>query len=243
MNTTPYPTADASTAKPPTAAATGAGPRRRAIDDPTRALHWLLALSFAGAWLTAEADGWRMVHVSLGYLAAGTLLLRGLWGLIGPRAAAWSAWGRRVVSLPRTRSHGAWQGLAVLLMLALVGLAAGTGVAQDLGASTLSETLRDALGEVHEFAGNTALFAVGAHVALVLFGTVVLKNNRLRAMLTGRVPGRGPDVSPAHRGLAVLVLLAALGFGVWQTLGGDARLGLQAVAAAEQHEHDHDHDE
>lgn len=235
MNTTIQP---AATDRLPDAAP----PSRRAIDDVSRALHWLLALSFAGAWLTAEADGWRMVHVSLGYLAAGTLLLRVLWGVVGPRAAAWAAWGRRVVSLPQTRSHAAWQGVAVLGMLLLVGLAAGTGVAQDLGAAALSEAMRDALGEVHEFAGNTALFAVGAHVALVLWGTVRLKHTRLRAMLTGRVPGRGPDVSPAHRGLAVLLLLAVLGFGLWQTLGGEARLGLQAVAAAERHEQAHGHE-
>lgn len=232
MNTTIQPT-------PASLPADSIQPSRRAMDDASRVLHWLLALSFAGAWLTAEAEGWRLVHVSLGYLAAGTLVLRGVWGLLGPRAAAWSVWARRVASLPQTRSHGAWQGLAVLLMLALMGLAASTGVAQDLAATALNETVRDALGEVHEFAGNTALFAVGAHLALVLWGTLLLKQNRLRAMLTGRVPGRGPDVSPAHRSVAVLILLAAVGFGVWQAVGGDARLGLQAVAAAEQHEHDH----
>ena len=35
-----------------------------------RVFHALLAVSFAGAWLTAEADGWRLAHVTLGYTVA-----------------------------------------------------------------------------------------------------------------------------------------------------------------------------
>lgn len=39
-------------------------PSIRVWDAPVRVFHWLLALSFAGAWLTAESARWRLVHVS-----------------------------------------------------------------------------------------------------------------------------------------------------------------------------------
>ena len=35
-------------------------------DAPVRVFHWLLVLSFAGAYLTAESERWRLLHVSLG---------------------------------------------------------------------------------------------------------------------------------------------------------------------------------
>jgi cytochrome b len=222
---------DTATNSPPLI--TDPSPQRRVIDDPTRVFHWLLAASFAGAWLTSEMAGARLLHVSLGYLAAGLLVFRLVWGFVGPRASAWPVLGRKLMGLRQGWSQGGLQALAVLLILALVGAAAGTGVAQDLGHAALGEPVLEALGEVHEFAGNTALLAVGLHVILVLLGTYWLRNSRLRAMLTGRVPGSGPALLPAYRGLAVLLLLAAIGLGVWQTVGGEHRLGLNAVAAEE----------
>ena len=35
-------------------------------DLPTRTFHWLLAVSFTGAFLTADSERFRNVHVSFG---------------------------------------------------------------------------------------------------------------------------------------------------------------------------------
>lgn len=48
------------------AAQTSAAPVRRITDAPTRMFHWLFALSFLGAYLTADGERWRMLHVTLG---------------------------------------------------------------------------------------------------------------------------------------------------------------------------------
>ena len=48
-------------------------------DLPVRMFHWLTVLSFAGAWLTAETERWRALHVTLGYTLAGLLVFRVLW--------------------------------------------------------------------------------------------------------------------------------------------------------------------
>ena len=51
-------------------------------DLPVRAFHWLLAGSFAGAWLLSESERWRDVHVMLGYTVLGLVTLRIVWGLL-----------------------------------------------------------------------------------------------------------------------------------------------------------------
>ncbi|MBK7026675.1 MAG: hypothetical protein IPH40_07130 [Polaromonas sp.] len=53
------------------------------IDAPTRMFHWLFVLSFLGAYLTADGERWRMLHVTLGYTMA-VVGLRVLYGLFGP---------------------------------------------------------------------------------------------------------------------------------------------------------------
>jgi hypothetical protein len=60
---------------------------RRTVDAPTRVMHWLMALSFLGAYVTADGERWRLLHVTLGYTLAGLLAFRVVWGLIGPRHA------------------------------------------------------------------------------------------------------------------------------------------------------------
>ena len=50
-------------------------------DLPTRVFHWLLAASFLGAFLTAESERYRDIHVVLGYTVLGLVAFRFLWGL------------------------------------------------------------------------------------------------------------------------------------------------------------------
>ena len=40
-------------------------------DAPVRVFHWLLVLSFAGAYFTADIERWRLARVSLGYTLGG----------------------------------------------------------------------------------------------------------------------------------------------------------------------------
>ena len=56
-------------------------------DAPVRVFHWLMVLSFAGAYLTAESERWRLVHVTLGYTLGGLVAFRLLWGCVGTRHA------------------------------------------------------------------------------------------------------------------------------------------------------------
>ncbi len=60
-------------------------------DLPLRVFHWLLAGSFVGAFLTAESERWRDVHVVLGYTALAMVAFRVLWGVFGTRYARFGA--------------------------------------------------------------------------------------------------------------------------------------------------------
>ena len=59
-------------------------------DLPVRVFHWLLVISFAGAWLTAESEAQQMLHYAFGYSACALILFRIVWGVIGTRYARFS---------------------------------------------------------------------------------------------------------------------------------------------------------
>ncbi len=202
---------------------------RRVMDATTRMLHWLMALSFTGAYITAESERWRLVHVTLGYTLAGVVLARILWGLLGPRPVRLSGLWARVRGLPAwgkgllaVRSWPALldlvqpgrkllMGLAMVLMLALVLPLSLSGYAiwQDWGGEWLEE--------LHELAANTMLLAVLVHIGLIILLSILQGKNQALPMLTGRVPGRGPDSAKKnYGGLAVLILVAVLAFWGWQ---------------------------
>ena len=59
------------------------GDRPLIWDAPVRMFHWLAVLCFAGAYLTAESERWRLAHVTLGYTLAGLVAFRLVWGFMG----------------------------------------------------------------------------------------------------------------------------------------------------------------
>lgn len=56
-------------------------PSRRIVEMPMRLFHTFMALSFVGAYMTAESERFRLVHVSLGYTLFGLVVFRLLWGI------------------------------------------------------------------------------------------------------------------------------------------------------------------
>jgi cytochrome b len=199
---------------------------RLVIDAPTRMFHWLFALSFAGAYATAESEHWRLLHVTLGYSFAGLLVFRLLYGLLGPRQAGLALLGRRLAgaaawvrSLRAARSISEinWrqgQNLAmalvmVTMMVLVVPLAvSGFGTYNDWG---------DWFEEAHEISGNALMALVLAHLGLIALLSATRRQNQALPMITGRVRGTGPSLVRKNRAwLAVSLLLTVLAFGAWQ---------------------------
>jgi cytochrome b len=215
------------------AASPGPLPRtatRRVTDAPTRMFHWLFALSFAGAYLTAESERWRLVHVQWGYVFAGLLVFRVAYGWLGPRQASLGLLWRRVVGArawvqslfaARTLSTVNWRqaqnlamAMAIVAMLLLVTplLVSGYGSYNEWGDIWGG----DALEEAHEWLGNALLVLALAHIAGLAGLSAQRRQNQALPMLTGRIKGQGPDLVPHNRvWLAVLLLVAVLAFGLW----------------------------
>lgn len=205
-------------------------PRGRLVTDAlTRTLHWLLALSFTGAYLTAEGEHWRALHVTLGYTMAGLLVLRLLRGLIGPAevrlAPQWrklgsaGKWWRQFASgpmLPQQWRQGHLLAMTATILL-LLGLIAPLTLS---GWVTYNDWGGEWLEQVHELLGNGLLALVLLHLGLIAGGSWLRRRNLALPMLTGRMDARagsGPDLIRKPRRLpALLLVLAVLGFWAWQ---------------------------
>lgn len=216
----------------PSAAPAERGPRKVLVwDAPVRVFHWLLAATFAGAWLTAESERWQLVHVTLGYTMAGLVAFRILWGVIGTRHARFASFvrGPRAVigylrSLVRGRpehhsGHNPAGALAIVALLALALAVPFTGWV------SYSNVRSHWVGELHEGAATLMLALVGLHVAAVAVSSWLHRENLVAAMITGRkgaAPGAG--IRRAWRGVAAVMLAAVLGFWwlQWQSLESGA---------------------
>lgn len=172
-------------------------------DLPTRVFHWTLAGSFLGAYLLAEQDGLRTLHVMFGYTVAGLIAFRALWGLVGSthsrfRDFAYSPMEAirylRDLATGRARDYdghnpaGSW---AIYGLLAVAAATATTGWLQYNGMG--GEALEDA----HEVLANAWLALVALHVAGVIVGSLAHRRNLVATMISGRRSAEGDGSSGA----------------------------------------------
>ncbi len=197
--------------------------KRRTVDAFTRIWHFLTAFTFTVAYLTAESEAFRLMHITLGYTLGGLFLLRVFWGVWGPRPARWSSlWGK-------LRGVGAWvEGMSTFkvnlplaqnlyMSLTVVAVLAAIAPLVLSGYVTYQEWTGDWMEEVHEFFGNFMLVAVLLHIAGVVVLSLLRRRNLAKPMLTGRVEGTGPDLIKSNYWLlASLLLVVVASFWVWQ---------------------------
>lgn len=227
-------------------------PQRRILvwDAPVRVFHWMLAASFIGAYLTAESERWRLLHVTLGYTVAGLVAFRVLWGLVGTRHARFRSFVQRPAvvrqylaamlrgSPPHSTGHNPVGALAIVGLLTLAILVSFTGWA------TYNEVGALSSDDLHELLANAMLALVGVHVAGVLVGSWLERENLVKAMLTGRKSGPASKaISSSRAGVAALVLVSTLAFWAWQWQTAPAGVSAGAAARVGSGEHgDHDDD-
>lgn len=211
------------------------------FDLPTRLFHWLLALSFFGAYVTGDSERWRDVHALFGYTALMLVVFRIAWGLFGTRYARLSALRpspRRAFAylrslLTRTPEHHAGHNPAgSLAIVGLLVLALATAL---VGLATLNELGGEWIAELHEGLANATLALVLVHVAGVIVGSLAHRENLPLAMITGRKKGRSDEAITRPRalvGVALVLFVAALWAGVLPRPGLDGAAGLTEVTAA-----------
>ena len=224
-----------------------AAPKRRVLvwDAPVRAFHWLMVASFFGAYVSAESERWRLLHVGLGYTMLGLVAFRLVWGLVGTRHARFAnfvrgpaAVARYIRSLLRGEpehhvGHNPAGALAIVALLALtVGVAA-------TGWFSYNELGGEWLGEAHEVAANLMMAVVAVHVTGVVVSMWLHHENLVAAMVHGKKPGGPQDaVQRAWRGVAALMLVAVLAFWWQQWRDAPAGAALRPAAATQAHDDD-----
>ncbi|WP_245304197.1 cytochrome b/b6 domain-containing protein [Hoeflea olei] len=170
----------------------------RVWDPLVRIFHWSLVGLFAFAFLTG--DEWQKPHETAGYVVAGLVAFRILWGVIGPRHARFAnfLYGPGTVATflgdsvrmkaRRYLGHNPAGGLMVIALLAVLAAISLTGYLMTTDAYWGVGWVED----LHEGAAFTALALIGLHVGGVVLASFEHGENLVRAMVTGRKRAAGP---------------------------------------------------
>ncbi|HSP58823.1 MAG TPA: cytochrome b/b6 domain-containing protein [Halomonas sp.] len=178
--------------------------RIRVWDPLIRIIHWSLVAGFlANYFLTEEGEG---PHRWIGYGVVALIVVRILWGFIGPWPARWrNFWPtpRRLrQSLRQMSNRGTVTGspdlaithtpLGAVMMLTLLALLLGLGATGYMMEETDVFWGVGWVEEVHELMANTILFLIPLHVLGALMESYKRHDNLIAGMLHGyrRHPGK-----------------------------------------------------
>jgi cytochrome b len=212
----------------------------RVWDLPTRAFHWLLAVTVIAAIVTAKIGGNALAwHMRLGLLALALIAFRLVWGFVGGR---WSRFGSflygpssvlaylRGDAGPQGRydvGHSPLGALSVFALLTLLIAQVATGLVADDEIATTGPLYKFVSSAVslratswHKSVGQYLIIAVVLlHVGAVLFYLFERRRNLIAPMWHGdkTLPAHTPASADgaAQRTLAAALLAAALGLSWW----------------------------
>jgi cytochrome b len=169
-----------------------------------------LAVSVIGAYVTGESEDFERLHHTLGWVAAGLIGFRVVWGLLGTRYARFAEFVRSPAQvwayIKSLRSgqpqhfvgHNPVGAVAVILLMGLTALSVYTGWL------ALAEDAAKWMEEAHEIVSNTLIILVVVHVLGVLWSSRTHGENLLKAMFTGRK--QAPPEAGIHRNWGLLGL-------------------------------------
>jgi cytochrome b len=197
--------------------------RVRVWDVPIRLVHWLLVLSVAGAWWTAET-GRMDWHQYFGYALLALVSFRVYWGFLGSSTARFSQFmrgPRGIVSYLKGRrahvpGHNPLGALSVVALLALlltqVVLGLFTVDVDGIESGPLSTYVSFDAGRLaadwHDKLFDVLLWLIGLHIAAVLYYLLIRKENLIGPMLSGK---RVYDSDqPAVRTGSVILLIVGI---------------------------------
>jgi cytochrome b len=185
----------------------------RVWDPLVRAVHWPLAAVVIIDWFTDEP---LWMHTWLGYLALALVVLRIVWGFVGPEHARFVSFvrGPQLVfdylaglvrfSSKRYLGHSPAGGAMIVALLIMIAATAGTGMANlaaDRGEGPLAGVIAKVerpprvpgqrrppllMKQVHETVANITIALVVLHVLGVALASFAHRENLVRAMITGR---------------------------------------------------------
>lgn len=188
-------------------------------DLPIRLFHWLFAAGFVAAAVIALLLGEHSplfpYHAIIGLVLSAMVVLRIVWGLIGPR---WARFGSFVFGPRETAAymlstmtgrgkryigHNPGSALAIFAMLALVLGLAVTGFIMARG--------NEGPKELHELMSYAMCAVVIVHILGVALHTLRHKENLTLSMIRGTKDAPAADGIASARPLAAAVFVALVG--------------------------------
>lgn len=171
----------------------------RVWDPLVRLFHWSLVALFTFAFLTG--DEWKGPHELAGYIVAGLIGFRVVWGVFGSRHARFSSflYGPSTIAgflgdtvrmkARRYLGHNPAGGLMVIALLVTIAVISGTGFLMTTDAYWGVGWVQ----ELHEASAFAGLGLIGLHIGGVVVASFEHGENLARAMITGRKRAAGPD--------------------------------------------------
>jgi cytochrome b len=171
-------------------------------DLPLRLFHWLLVAAFVIAFITE--DDFLTLHVWAGYVIAGLLVFRFIWGFIGGKYARFSNFlYRPSVSIEYLKNslinkskryigHNPAGSVMVMFLLVCLLITTVTGFAvywaeENAGPlASIGMQNEELWEEMHEIFANTTVLLVILHILGVALESFIHKENLVKAMLTGK---------------------------------------------------------
>lgn len=172
-------------------------------DLSTRVFHWGLAISFCLSWLSAELGGnWMIWHTYFGFITAGLLLFRCIWGVIGSETIRFSRFIKpphQVITYLKGEDQseylthnpaGGWSVMAMLFIL-LIQVITGLFSTDDIFiegplAYWVSYDAQLLATDIHEISFKLCMLLIVIHLIAVFWYQVVKKQNLINTMINGK---------------------------------------------------------
>ena len=181
--------------------------QRKVWDPLIRIWHWLLVLTVVTGWWLGENRDFATInyHMYLGYTTGALLVIRIIWGFVGPEPVRF----RALVVTPRSlvtyaggmfhrapsgvAGHNPVGALSVIAILLALAVQVITGLfSEDDGlftegplAGMVSSGTRATLGSIHHITSEVILVLVGLHVSAIVFYWIWKRENLVKPMFTG----------------------------------------------------------
>ena len=194
----------------------------------SRLLHWVLAISFAGAYILGETESNFSWHVAFGITVFSATIIRIIWGLIGPKYSMFTDFPISPKSimefinhiLKREKKvylgHNPLASIVMLLIYLFAILSAFSGMAivakSGSGFAFLAglQGNEDSFKEIHEAVTGIFLFLVIFHLVGILVDVFINKgDSALASIFSGFKSGEGESVklNPFQKFYSVVSIL------------------------------------
>lgn len=199
-----------------------------------RLFHWTLVSLILFSWLSAELGGnWMIWHTQAGFITAGLIVFRILWGFMGSSRARFASFVRRpkiVADYLRDSDKKTYLGhnplgaIGVVVLIVLISLQVITGLFSNDDifiegplAQFISYDTSLAITDAHELIFKLLMINIAIHVGAVIFYQRIKKQPLIQAMFHGRKPANNSaDLTQFAPLASILTALAiAAGVSIW----------------------------